>query len=446
MGIETAKSANASVVASGMPVNDNQRRSMDMSKEVSTKVKEPAPLITTTDRSVAAIIPRDIEQVYRFATAVIRGKMAPKSYNDNPDSVTVGILHGLEIGLTPMAALQSIAVINGMPTIWGDGALALVRASNLLEDISETMEGEGDSRVAVCVLRRIGQKSEIRRTFSFSDAKLAGLVDKQGPWKQYPQRMMQMRARAWALRDGFADVLRGLAVAEERQDMTPLVQAADGSYVPVDRPLRQHYLDQADQRKAAAIQAEQEATGETEAQDAKATAPDKEEAGPVLYQFVTWEGEIEEDLHSGTFCDHIEAAFKDARDIPALEAAWENNADAIAALLTDPDGQQTKAWHKSLQDAFAARIVALTPAEETEPLVNAKGAVALFGADGLVVNRYQRVMPWFDNLKQHVAKAKDRSAVIDANAAGAEHWVAQKAANAAAFWAEIQKMGATEKV
>jgi hypothetical protein len=36
--------------------------------------------------------------------------------------------------------------------------------------------------------------------------------------------------------------------------------------------------------------------------------------------------------------------------------------------------------------------------------------------------------------------------VIDANAAGAEHWVAQKAANAAAFWAEIQKMGATEKV
>jgi hypothetical protein len=178
----------------------------------------------------------------------------------------------------------------------------------------------------------------------------------------------------------------------------------------------------------------------------KNAAPDKEEAGPVLYQFVTWEGEIEEDLHSGTFCDHIEAAFKDARDIPALEAAWENNADAIAALLTDPDGQQTKAWHKSLQDAFAARIVALTPAEETEPLVNAKGAVALFGADGLVVNRYQRVMPWFDNLKQHVAKAKDRSAVIDANAAGAEHWVAQKAANAAAFWAEIQKMGATEKV
>ena len=42
-------------------------------------------------------------------------------------------------GFTPMAALQSIAVVNGMPTIYGDGMLALVRASGLLEDIIETI-------------------------------------------------------------------------------------------------------------------------------------------------------------------------------------------------------------------------------------------------------------------------------------------------------------------
>jgi hypothetical protein len=33
--------------------------------------------------------------------------------------------------------------------------------------------------------------------------------------------MRQMRARSWCLRDGFADVLRGLYVAEEAADMTP---------------------------------------------------------------------------------------------------------------------------------------------------------------------------------------------------------------------------------
>ena len=50
------------------------------------------------------------------------------------------------------------------------------------------------------------------------DAKAAGLLGKQGPWTQYPKRMRQMRARAFAVRDVFPDVLKGLPVAEEVMD------------------------------------------------------------------------------------------------------------------------------------------------------------------------------------------------------------------------------------
>jgi hypothetical protein len=41
-----------------------------------------------------------------------------------------------------------------------------------------------------------------------------------GPWTQYPRRMLQMRARGFALRDAFPDVLRGLVTAEEAADYT----------------------------------------------------------------------------------------------------------------------------------------------------------------------------------------------------------------------------------
>jgi hypothetical protein len=54
--------------------------------------------------------------------------------------------------------------------------------------------------------------------FSVEDAKRAGLWGKQGPWSAYPKRMMQMRARGFALRDAFPDVLKGLITAEEAQD------------------------------------------------------------------------------------------------------------------------------------------------------------------------------------------------------------------------------------
>ena len=48
----------------------------------------------------------------------------------------------------------------------------------------------------------------------------AGLWGKQGPWKQYPKRMLQMRARGFAIRDAFPDALRGMYMAEEVQDIT----------------------------------------------------------------------------------------------------------------------------------------------------------------------------------------------------------------------------------
>ena len=50
------------------------------------------------------------------------------------------------------------------------------------------------------------------------DAKLAGLTTRSPVWKSYPKRMLQMRARGFALRDQFADALKGLSSAEEVRD------------------------------------------------------------------------------------------------------------------------------------------------------------------------------------------------------------------------------------
>ena len=220
-----------------------------MSKEVATKETARPPLVT--GGRIKAIVPENIEQAYRLASAIAAANMAPKAYNRDANSIMIGIMHGMEVGFTPMAALQSIAVINGTPCIWGDGALALVRASGLLEEFKETIEGEGDQAKAVCWIKRKGEEG-MARSFSVADAKKAELWGKKGPWQTYPQRMLPMRARSWALRDGFADVLRGLHIAEEAQDMGNLYRAADGSYVPEARPLREHYVKQAEARQQAA--------------------------------------------------------------------------------------------------------------------------------------------------------------------------------------------------
>ncbi len=174
--------------------------------------------------AVRAIVPQSMEETYRLAVAVCKAGMAPKGL-DTPEKATVAILHGLEIGMTPMAALQRIAVVNGRPTIWGDAAIGLVRGSGLCEYVRETMAGEGEQRIAKCEAKRKGEPEAVTRTFSVADAKKAGLWNKSGPWSQFPDRMLQLRARAFALRDGFADVLGGMYLREEIDDQTPVREA-----------------------------------------------------------------------------------------------------------------------------------------------------------------------------------------------------------------------------
>ncbi|WP_172794880.1 hypothetical protein [Loktanella sp. 3ANDIMAR09] len=164
------------------------------------------------------MLPSTFEEAWRLSEALAKGggDMIPKHFQGNVGAVFAAIQRGAELGFAPMASMQQIAVINGRPSIWGDALPALVlRAGHRLDEV---VEGEGDKAVATATVTRGDTGHQITRTFSMADAKKAGLAGKQGPWQQYPKRMLQMRARGFAVRDGCADVLLGLSVVEEVRD------------------------------------------------------------------------------------------------------------------------------------------------------------------------------------------------------------------------------------
>lgn len=163
-------------------------------------------------------LPTTFTEAKQFAGELAASNLVPKAYAGKPLDILVAIQWGNEIGLAPMQALQNISVINGKPSVYGDAAMALVQASPVCEGVEEFFEGEGTPNpVAVCIAHRRGRKPVTAR-FSVEDAKRAGLWNKMGPWTQYPKRMLQMRARGFALRDAFPDALKGLITTEEAQD------------------------------------------------------------------------------------------------------------------------------------------------------------------------------------------------------------------------------------
>lgn len=192
----------------------------------------PAPKSTAMIRAgggVQAIVPQTFDEAWRVAQALSRSGMLPKDF-EAPEAALAVIMAGAEIGMAPFQSLQSFAFINKRPTLWGDGMLGVVRKFGV--KVEERLDGEGDALTAWCKVTRPDTGEVVERSFAVADAKKAGLWSKQGPWTQYPRRMLQMRARGFALRDGCADMLRGLKMAEEVQDYEVTENAALPSGAP----------------------------------------------------------------------------------------------------------------------------------------------------------------------------------------------------------------------
>ena len=172
--------------------------------------------------------PQTMTEAMNYAKLVAQSAICPPQMKGKPGDVLAALQLGSEIGLSPLQAIQNVAVINGRPCVWGDAALAVIQASSAYEYHKEWVEEdeEGNPLEAHCIVKRKGQE-EHHVVFSVADAKKAKLWGKGGPWTQYPKRMLQMRARSFAIRDQFADALRGIAVREEVMDYPKKNQKED---------------------------------------------------------------------------------------------------------------------------------------------------------------------------------------------------------------------------
>lgn len=306
--------------------------------------------ITRTTAVSVSLNLTTLESLREFCKVLAGTEMVPKVYRDKPDNILVAMVHGQELGLPPLQALQSIAVVNGIPSIYGDAGLALVRGSGKLEDFDEWFEVDGVRQegssfpiqqyadagkmvVAHCMSKRVGSKRPRITTYSVNDAKRAGLWAKEGTWQTVPQRMLMWRPRSWNLRDEFGDVLKGLSIYEEAMDidMTPGV---DGTFRPASDPERVE--------NAAKLEAGREALKQLQENHPVDQLP---EENPVEAQSIP---ETKEPEQNGTPGDSYSQKYHVfAKQLRAAEAAA-GIADIMNAALNGPDALLSPDERRSL--------------------------------------------------------------------------------------------------
>lgn len=308
-----------------------------------------------------AILPTDIEGLWRFAQALSKSTMIPESYlkgrggsNLQPDAVCgnvfAAIQTGAEIGLSPMQAIQSIAMINQRPCLWGDGLIGVVRGSGKCKWIKETVTGEAGAMVAHCETERVGGEV-VMRSFSWADANKAGLITKGGDlYKKYPARMLAMRARGFCLRDTYADVLKGISSADEMMDAIDLAQNSDGSFGTPTPPPPTREGVKAQMAEPEPEEMEPARMPEDEQSEAPDTPePEQDEPAPGAEITAPQTGAIEFD-DSGDLigpCSQLSAAMAGAGTTDALDLLWELNTGLIQTIAVS-----TPEMYDGLVDAY----------------------------------------------------------------------------------------------
>lgn len=192
----------------------------DDSKEFSQLIKEQnemtKEMTVTTMTNPGFMQVATLDEAIKAAELISKTAFCPKAMVGKVNDIVLALQFGQELGLKPLQSLQNIAIMNGRPAVYGDLLLAICRQNPDFEYIKE--EYLEETNAYICRVKRRNEP-EIVQIFSEADARKANLWGKEGPWKLYPRRMLQMRARTFALRDAFPDSLRGIISIEEAIDI-----------------------------------------------------------------------------------------------------------------------------------------------------------------------------------------------------------------------------------
>lgn len=214
-------------------------------------VQSPSKVPMLAGKPLAAINPTTFDEVTRLAKVAVMAGLAASKEDDEQKAIakaTMAILHGLEVGIPAVQAVQNISIVNGKPMIYGDLLTAVLWSKGF--KVKKWVTGEGDARIGNAqIIRPDG--TIIDKSFSVAQAKKARLwdtrervtrngkngqytVDNDSPWYRFDERMLEWRAFGFACKDGASDATRGMLVYEEASpdanrmvDVTPHASAIE---------------------------------------------------------------------------------------------------------------------------------------------------------------------------------------------------------------------------
>ena len=171
-----------------------------------------------------------MDEQIKYAALLLQNKMISTTFT-TPQEVVIGIQYSKAMNLDPIVGLRMMYVIEGRPTLWGDGPLSLAWRSRQLVSLEEFFIDANGERIQA---DKKNLKSEVfgsvtrsfrkgdllvQEDFFTEDDIIKAKLDmnkwgKKDTYEKYRRTMMRYKGRAMNLKSKFTDIINGIPIAE----------------------------------------------------------------------------------------------------------------------------------------------------------------------------------------------------------------------------------------
>jgi hypothetical protein len=213
---------------------------------------------------------RSLEDQMKFAEDLIKYQMISNTFK-TPQQVVVGFQYAKALKVNELLALRMMYVVNGKPSLFGEGPLSLCQRTGLVVSLKELYLNENGDEISVqnknlkdkvyASVTRVGRRGDLEIQedyFTLDDLETAGLrMDNFGKvkaiWVKWERIMMRYKARTMALRSKFADMLAGIPVAEYDDNFSPEMPEVKEPKNTIATDLEKAYAPQDESQKSSVI-------------------------------------------------------------------------------------------------------------------------------------------------------------------------------------------------
>lgn len=173
--------------------------------------------IATVSRSLSDV--ELMEKALKFSEVMAQADIIPAHYRGKPANVFVAMQSAFRMHLDPMQVMQNTFVISGKLGMVSSFAISLANGSGLFDSgICYKIEGKGDDLkvTAYANLKKSGR--EISYTITMREAIAEGWT-KNAKYRTLPELMLRYRAATLLIRTHVPEVLNGMHMVEEIEDV-----------------------------------------------------------------------------------------------------------------------------------------------------------------------------------------------------------------------------------